>query len=113
MVGRVDREFGGIRVATIDWPLVLTEFPEERVAEASLHAALDYLESLMREATKTREKLFFITDLTRMRETPPARQRQYTAAWNKRNADLSRASSVGGATVTPSPILRGVITAVF
>jgi hypothetical protein len=100
-------------VTVADWPIVLTEFPAHRVADASLHAALTYLESLMREAEKTHAKLFFVTDLTRMQEMPPASQRQYTGAWTKLNADLSRRSSVGGATVTPSPILRGIITAVY
>jgi hypothetical protein len=115
MVGRAhaDQEFGHIRVTTADWPIVLTDFPEERTADADLHATLDCLASLMREATRTRQKLFFITDLTPMRETPTASQRQYTGAWTKTNAELSRASSVGGATVTPSPILRGIITAVY
>lgn len=77
MAGRDDakasKEFGGIRVTTVDWPIVLTEFPAEKVTDASLYAALACLESLMRDASRTREKLFFITDLTRMREVPPHR----------------------------------------
>jgi hypothetical protein len=54
-----------------------------------------------------------ITDLTVMREITPANQRQFTAEWIKRTASLSRVASVGGATVTPSPILRGIITALY
>jgi hypothetical protein len=110
---RTDCEFGSIRVATVDWPIVLTEFPETRVPDAALHACLDHLESLMTEATKTREKLFMLTDITRMREVTPASQRHYTGEWMKRNLSLGRVSTVGGATVTPSSILRGILTAVY
>mgnify|MGYP001213541454 CR=1 FL=1 len=113
MRDREDRAFGEIRVATVDWPIVLTEFPEKRVPDATLQSALAYLEWLMTDAKKSSEKLFFITDLTAMREITPANQRQFTAEWMKRNTALSRDISVGGATVTPSSILRGIITALF
>jgi hypothetical protein len=113
MLDRADRDFGGIRMTVIDWPIILTEFPERRVTDASLHAALAQLEAMLSEAARTRQRLFFITDLTVMREITPASQRQYTGDWTKRVAGLSRVASVGGATVTPSPILRGIITAVF
>jgi hypothetical protein len=110
---RADRTFETIRVSTADWPIVLIEFPEKRVADEALHGVLDYVESLLHEASRSREKLFVITDLTRMDEITPASQRQYTGAWNKRTFALSRAAGLGGATVTPSAILRGIITAVF
>jgi hypothetical protein len=113
MVDRADRDFGTIRVATVDWPIILVEFPEEKVPDAALHSVLAYLESLLNEAARTRQKVFVITDLTRMREVTPASQRQYTGEWNKRTFALSKAAGVGGATVTPSSILRGIITAVF
>jgi hypothetical protein len=113
MGDRADREFGEIRVMTLDWPIVVTAFPEKRVPDATLQSVLGHIEWVMVEAVKRREKLFFITDLTAMREITPASQRQFTAEWIKRNADLSRASSVGGATVTPSSILRGIITALY
>jgi hypothetical protein len=113
MVARADREFGRIRVAESDWPIVLIEFPEKRVTDADLRAVLEHVESLLSEAVKNREKVFVITDLTVMREITPASQRQFTAEWIKRTASLNRAASVGGATVTPSPILRGIITAVY
>ena len=113
MTVRADRIFEAIRVATADWPIVLIEFPEKRVSDDTLHSVLDYVESLLLEASKSNEKLFVITDLTRMEEITPASQRQYTGAWNKRTYSLSRAAGLGGATVTPSAILRGIITAVF
>jgi hypothetical protein len=113
MVARADREFGRIRVAESDWPIVLIEFPEKRVADADLHAVLGHIESLLSEAVKNKEKVFVITDLTVMREITPASQRQFAAEWIKRTASLNRAASLGGATVTPSPILRGIITAVY
>ena len=113
VVPRSTREFDGIRMETVDWPLVLMEFPERRVSDAALHALLDHLEAVEREAVKAREKGFFITDLTRVREVAPASQRKYVGEWLKRTAPLQKAAGVGGANVAPSPILRGVITAVF
>ncbi len=113
MLDRADREFGGILVSLADWPIVLTEFPEKRVADEALHAVLDHLEALLNEAARIRQKLFFITDLTLMREITPASQRQYTGDWTRKVSGLSKAASVGSSTVTPSPILRGIITAVF
>jgi hypothetical protein len=113
MVGRVVREFETMRVDTLDWPIVVTEFPERRVQDATLHAVLGYLEALMVEAEKGREKVFFVTDLTKMREVTPASQRKYTGEWIQRTANLARVTSVGGAQVTPSTVLRGIITAVF
>src|SRR5262249_16642596 len=76
-------------------------------------AALDHLESLFLEAKKERVRAFVITDLTRMRELASAKQRRLTGEWSKRTADLTRATSAGSAAVTPSAILRGLITAVF
>ena len=113
MFAHAPREFGKIRVAKSDWPIVLIEFPEKRVTDADLQAVLGYIESLLNEAVKNKEKVFVITDLTVMREITPPSQRQFTAEWIKRTASLNRAASVGGATVTPSAILRGIITAVY
>jgi hypothetical protein len=98
---------------TVDWPLVLMEFPEERVPDAALRALLDHLESVEREAVKAREKGFFITDLSRVREIAPASQRKYVGEWMARTWLLQKGAGVGGANVTPSAILRGVITAIF
>jgi hypothetical protein len=113
MVTRPESEPGTIGLATTDWPIVLIEFPERRVPDSGLLATLDEIESLLKKAKRNREKLFFITDLTLMREITPANQRKLTAEWIKRTAPLSTAASVGGATVTPSAILRGIITALY
>jgi hypothetical protein len=113
MTVRADRDFESIRVSASDWPIILIEFPEKGVTDPALHSVLEYVESLLNEASNNRERLFVITDLTRMQEITPARQRQYTGSWNKRTYALSRAAGIGGATVTPSAILRGIITAVF
>jgi hypothetical protein len=43
----------------------------------------------------------------------PASQRRIAADWVKRNDPVAKVATVGGATVTPSPILRGIMTAVF
>jgi hypothetical protein len=108
-----DRKFEAIGVETVDWPIILIEFPEKRVADAALRSVLESVESLLNEACSRQERLFVITDLTRMQEITPASQRQLTGEWNKRTFALSQAAGLGGATVTPSAILRGIITAVF
>jgi hypothetical protein len=41
---RGDRDVGRVRLSTIDWPIVLVEFPENRVPDASLHSLLGYLD---------------------------------------------------------------------
>jgi hypothetical protein len=113
MVSRADCTFGEIRVSTTYWPILIVEFPEKRVADQDNRALLAHLEALMNDALRTSEKLFFITDLSSMREFAPALQRQTTGQWIKRTTPLARATSVGGAQVTPSAVLRGIITAVF
>jgi hypothetical protein len=113
MIDRTVREFGAIRLATVDWPIVLIEFPEKRVTDADLRSVLEHFESLLKEAEKYQEKIFSITDLTMMRETTPASQRQFTGEWIKRTASLARAAALGSATVTPSALLRGIITALY
>jgi hypothetical protein len=110
---RPDSDVGGIRIVTVYWPIVVIEFPEKSVPDTTLQAALGQLESLLKEAVGRSEKLFTITELTRVREFPPASQRKYTAEWTKRVAHLLAVSAVGGAYITPSAILRGIITAVF
>jgi hypothetical protein len=113
MGARDTREFDGVRVETVDWPIVLVDFPVGRLADATLHAVLDALETVMREAEHAKEKIFIINDLTHIRSLPPASQRKLTGEWIERTANLSRVVSVGAAQVTPSAILRGIITAVF
>jgi hypothetical protein len=106
------RDFGGVRVDTTDSPILLMEFPEHRLQDADFHAALESIEKLMRECRGQRDRCAQITDLTRMHEIAPASQRKCAGEWLKRNNELVLASSVGGATVTPSAILRGLVTAV-
>jgi hypothetical protein len=109
---RDDCDFGEIRVMARDWPIVLTEFPEKAVADPTLRSVFDHLEAMMIEAGRSKEKLFVITDIARMRHITPARQRQLAADWMKRVVPLTRSATVGGATVAPSAILRGIFTAV-
>jgi hypothetical protein len=106
------RDFGGVRVDTNDWPILLMEFPEHRFPDSDFFAALGAIESLMHECRVQRERCAQITDLTRMQQIAPASQRKYAGDWLKRNNDLVVETSVGGATVTPSAILRGLVTAV-
>jgi hypothetical protein len=108
-----DRDFGGIRVTRGDWPIILIEFPEKRVDDAAFSAMLANNEALMSEARSRGEKLFFISDLTLMRELTPASQRKATAQWVERTFGLGKVASVGAAHVTPSTVLRGLFTAVF
>jgi hypothetical protein len=103
----------GIRVITEDWPIVVVEYPARRVSHSTQREVLACLEDLMVEAVERREKLFFVTDLTLMREFSPASHGKETADWIERTSSLARAASVGAAHVTPSAILRGLIAAVF
>jgi hypothetical protein len=113
MADEVERLFGELRVTRVDWPIVLTEFPVKRVQDAELAGMFAYLEELLHEAEQRRERLFFITDLTCMREIAPANQRKQAAQFMERTSVLAKAASVGAAQVTPSAILRGIFTAVF
>jgi hypothetical protein len=106
------REFGRIRVHRTHWPIIVLEFPEKRIADADFHDALTYIETLMRECQRAGQRSFQVTDLTRIREIPPASQRRYAGEWVKDMDALIRVASVGGADVTPSSILRGLITAI-
>lgn len=112
-VKRADRDFGGIGVLVADWPIVVTEFPEKAVADEDLRLVFGQLASLMVEAKRDGEKVFIITDISRMRQITPASQRRLAADWLKQVGPLTLVASAGGATVTPSTILRGVITALF
>jgi hypothetical protein len=112
MAGGLVRELGGVRIDTSDWPVVLVEFPELRVPDGDFAATLGTIEQIMRECQTKREKCAQVTDITRVQQLAPASQRKYAGEWLKRNTNLIVATSVGGATVTPSAILRGLITAV-
>lgn len=112
MIARVVREFGGIRIATTDWPILFMDMPPQRVADSSLLETLAYLEELMRAAEKAGDRSFQITDLTRIKELPPASQRQHVGDWMQRTQKLQKTATVGGANVTPGAILRGIITAI-
>jgi hypothetical protein len=113
MVARIIRDFGGLRVTTIDWPLALMEMPEQRVTDADLEAALAYLEQVMLDCRKDRERFALVTDLANVRQLPPASQRKLYGEWLQRSADLQKETSVGGANVTPSALARGIVTAIY
>lgn len=112
VTAHVVRTFGGILVDTLDWPILLVEFPEERFPDADFEAALGCVHQLMVECRSAGGWCAQITDLTRMQQIAPASQRKYAGEWARKNSDLMVAASVGGATVTPSAILRGLVTAV-
>jgi hypothetical protein len=95
MVDARDQNFEGIRVLMGDWPIIVAEFPRNRVQDESLHALLAHLEAIMTEARSRREKFFFVSDLTHTRELPPASQRNYTADWLAHTFSLSKQSGVG------------------
>jgi hypothetical protein len=113
MVLRVLREFGGIRVDTTDWPVFVLELPEFRVPDADVNLALSYVEQIWRECEKAHEKCCLVTDAGRIQAIPPASQRKIAGEWAKGSAELQRVVSVGGVCVTPSSIIRGIITAIL
>jgi hypothetical protein len=107
------REFEGIRIETVDWPIVVTEFPPTHVSDEALRSTLACLEALMQVAQRDREQLVFVTDLTQMREVARAGQRKITGEWMAQTSSLRKLVSLGAVHVTPSAVLRGIITAVF
>ncbi len=112
MVARDIREFGAVRVHTTDWPIILLEFPEGRIADVELRDALGYIGELLRECVSRRERCAQVTDLTRIKQLPSASQRRIAGDWVKETMALQKVASVGGTNVTPSAILRGLITAI-
>jgi hypothetical protein len=113
MVAAIVREFGGFRIDTTDWPIILMEFPDRRMSDSDLHAGLSYVEQLWRECQRLGLKSYQVVDLTFIREIAPASQRKYAAEWIKSTEALMRLTSLGGACVTPSSILRGIVTAIM
>jgi hypothetical protein len=113
VVARLVRTFEGIRVSTEDWPVILIEFPEEAVTESAIGDSLNYLEQLYKEGRQNRERSYTVTDLTRMRQFAPASQRKIVSEWMSRTLDLQKTVCDGGANVTPSAILRGLVTALY
>jgi hypothetical protein len=109
----VVREFEGLRITTSDWPVMLMEFPEKVVPDSALHSCLAYFEQLLKRAKGAGEKTYTITDLSRMYHLAPASQRKYVAEWMASTLPLQRIASLGGANITPSTILRGLITAIY
>jgi hypothetical protein len=113
MVAAIARDFGGLRIDTTDWPIVLMEFPEHRLSDKDFHEGLLYVEQLWRECERLGLKSYQVIDFSRMSEMAPASQRKYAAEWIKSTETLVRLASVGGACVTPSSILRGIVTAIL
>lgn len=112
MVARVARTFGSIRVETTDWPLILMDCGTFRNAEEDLRAALGCIEQVMRECARTREKCVQVTDLSSVNSMPSATMRKLAGEWVTSTLELQKAVSLGGANVTPSSIVRGIVTAV-
>jgi hypothetical protein len=83
-----------------------------RDTDADLRGALVCLEEAMRECAKMREKCVQITDLSGVHHMPTATQRKIAGEWVKSTLELQKAVSLGGANVTPSSIVRGIVTAI-
>jgi hypothetical protein len=77
---RADRAFGSIRVTVADWPMLIAEFPEKRSLDEDVFAAFAYVEELMKDAALRRERVFFIADLTAVREITSSAPAQTAAA---------------------------------
>lgn len=112
MISRVVRDFSGIRIDTTDWPILLMVMPEHRVTDGDVQSALSCIEQAMLECKNSREKCVQVTDASAMTTLPLASQRKITGEWIKKTIQLQREVSLGGANVTPSAIIRGMITAI-
>jgi hypothetical protein len=112
LVPRVVRDFGGIRIETTEWPIILMVMPVHRSTDSDVMSAVMHLEQIMLECKKDKEKCVQVTDASAMTTLPTASQRKITGEWLKRTVPLQREVSLGGANVTPSAIIRGIITAI-
>jgi hypothetical protein len=101
-----------MRIETTEWPIVVMDCGAFRDTDADLQAALDCLQQIMRECARTREKCVQITDLSGVHRMPTAIQRKIAGDWVKSTVELQKATSLGGANVTPSSIMRGIVTAI-
>ena len=106
------RRFEGVIVRTEHWPVVLMEIPERRFTDAALRETLKFHEELMITARRAAERVYVITDLSRMTELASRSQIAYTGEWLQRRASLQQATTLGVATVCPSVIQRGLLTAI-
>ena len=86
--------------------------PEHRLQDTDVQSAVMHLEQLMLECKRDKEKCVQVTDASAMTQLPPASQRKITGEWLKKTVPLQREVSLGGANVTPSAIIRGIITAI-
>lgn len=113
MVPRIVRDFGGIRIETTEWPVILMVLPDHRFGDSDVQGAVVHLEQVMLECERDREKCVQVTDASSMHQLPPASQRRITGEWTRKTVNLQRAVSLGGANVTPSAIIRGIVTAIL
>ncbi len=88
-------------------------FPEARVSDTVFQDGLLCLEHWFKIAKETEEKIYTIIDLTRVCQLAPASQRKYAMEWISRTRSLQVAAGVGCGQVTPSAILRAIMTAVY
>jgi hypothetical protein len=103
-------DFGGIRIDSMQWPLVTWSAHGLRTTDAELVEALDHVKELMEEVASG-EKIFVLTDLSRSKAAS-ASQRKVGAEFSARSAALQRRTVVGNAFVITSAVVRGVVTAV-
>ncbi len=113
MVTRVVRQFGTIRIETVNWPVIVMNAGAYRATDVQLESALEYLAQLFTESRAAGERFAQVTDLSGVVNIPSATQRRQAAQWVKRTADDMAACSVGGVAVTPSAIIRGIVTAIW
>ena len=113
MVPRIARQFGTIRVDTSNWPILLMDSGAYVASDAELGGALDCVTQVYRACRAAGEKCAHITDISRATNIPPATQRRMAGEWVKRNRELMAATCVGGGAVTPSAIIRGIVTAIY
>jgi hypothetical protein len=112
VVARIVRTFGSFRVETTDWPLIYMDCGTFLDKDEDLRGALACIEQVMRECARMREKCVQVTDLSSVQTMPSAAQRKLAGDWMTSTLDLQRTVSLGGASVTPSTIVRGIVTAI-
>ena len=97
----------GVVTRTEYFPLVIIEFYTSE--DEALLGAFQDSERLMQGG----RPWIVLRDMRYLREMPHAKQRRMAAEWSQKNHDELNRLCVAAVNVIPSPILRGVLKAVY
>ena len=96
-----------IVVDTQRWPLVVVRYPAE-MTEAEWNAQADDLDAVLERGAR----FVLLSDASRVVNAPSAKQRRFAAERIRARRDEWARYCAGAAFVSPSPLVRGVMTAI-